>query len=466
MGVIRLLFLAHRYLGIAVGLLMSMWCVSGLVMMYVSYPAIGEAQRTARLAPLTWDTCCRVPAGPLADIDTAHSFRIEMLAGHPVLELEEGPAGISRVDLTSGTMLIGVAPAQGRSVAQAYAGAHDLRLLGRVDCDQWTLEDISPEERPLYRFAVADPEHTQIYVSMQTGRAVQLTTRSQRFWNWLGPIPHWLYFAALRRHVMLWTQLIIYTSLVGCFLSIIGLYIGLWQLLRAPAGRCSPYRGFNLWHHLAGVLFGILTLSWVLSGLLSMNPWGWLQGGDDSAATLQLQGAGLAEAEVRAALQALARQDLPGIVSVRGANFQGRLYLIATTQDGAQRRLDAQAQPAPLGARERDFMSTTLSGPLTLLPRGDDYYFVHHSSQVRLPVYRILGADGVRYYVDPVSGALLASVDAGARGYRWWHQALHRMDFSAWVRERPQWDVLMWLLMSGVTLVCATGCYLGMRRIL
>jgi hypothetical protein len=252
---------------------------------------------------------------------------------------------------------------------------------------------------------------------------------------------------------------------VGCFLTAIGLYLGVRQLLRAPRGRCSPYRGLNLWHHLAGLVFGVFTLTWVLSGLLSMNPWGWLQGGDDGGAAARLQGA-LTGAQVRQTLRALAQRHPAGIASLQGEGFQGRLYLMATTTRGQRLRLDAQGQPAPLGASERAFIAATLGGDLRLLPDGDRYYFAHHSSPVLLPVYRVLAADGVRYYVDPLSGALLSVVDAGARGYRWWHQGLHRMDFVPWLRGRPQWDVLMWALMCGVTLVCMTGCYLGMRRLL
>jgi hypothetical protein len=49
--------------------------------------------------------------------------------------------------------------------------------------------------------------------------------------------------------------------------------------------------------------------------------------------------------------------------------------------------------------------------------------------------------------------------------YRWLHQGLHRLDFAAAIRARPQWDAIMLLLMSGVTVVCATGAYLGYRRL-
>ncbi|MGH8256162.1 MAG: PepSY domain-containing protein, partial [Steroidobacteraceae bacterium] len=98
---------------------------------------------------------------------------------------------------------------------------------------------------------------------------------------------------------------------------------------------------------------------------------------------------------------------------------------------------------------------------------GDEYYFSQPGSAVRLPVYRLLLRDGTdtRYYVDPVAGTLIARMDRADQHYRWWHEALHEMDFAAIFRGRPQWDVLMWLLMAGVTTVCASGTYLGYRRL-
>ena len=39
------LLLLNRYLGIALGALMVIWCLSGVVMMYVSYPALSRDAR-------------------------------------------------------------------------------------------------------------------------------------------------------------------------------------------------------------------------------------------------------------------------------------------------------------------------------------------------------------------------------------------------------------------------------------
>ena len=63
---------------------------------------------------------------------------------------------------------------------------------------------------------------------------------------------------------------------VGIFLTVTGLYLGVvaWRPWRDA--RLTPFRGWMAWHHLTGLAAGVLTLTWVASGLVSMNPWGFL----------------------------------------------------------------------------------------------------------------------------------------------------------------------------------------------
>jgi hypothetical protein len=311
---------------------------------------------------------------------------------------------------------------------------------------------------------------TELYVSSITGRAVQITTAGERFWNWLGAIPHWLYFTGLRHTPSLWSEVIIVTSLMGCFLVAIGLYIGVLQFIQRPVGHWSPYRGFNLWHHLAGLIFGLFALSWVMSGFLSMNPWGWMQGEGAQVETGRLHGEpGTRGADLKAGLAAFARLNTPGVVSIETSPLDGKLYFIGSTAAGERRRFNGSAAPAALNGTDVSFIASTLGGTTAPVDRPmrqeDSYYFSHHRDVARLPVYRVIRGDGTRYYIDALSGELIAKIDRAAREYRWLHQALHRMDFSATLRGRPQWDVLMWLLMSGVTTLCVTGAYLGYRRV-
>jgi uncharacterized iron-regulated membrane protein len=475
----RLLLLVHRYLGIAVGLLMVMWCLSGVVMMYHSYPALGERARLKHLAPLDWRECCKISAALLPTATSAGHSAIEMLAGRPVLHLD--PQVDPRpIDLLTGSFIDGISVEQAATVARSFAGhAHGApRLLRLIGGDQWTVASDLNADRPLFQFAIDDEARTELYVSSVTGKAVQITTAHERFWSWFGAIPHWLYFDALRRHAALWSQVVIYASLLGCFLAGIGIYLGWRQLAVQPAGRFSPYQGFNLWHHVAGLIFGILTLSWVLSGLLSMNPWGWLESSGAQSENTKLRGAPEPSlARMGAALQtfanggALADGAASDAVSLQVAPFNGEIYFIASTAEGERRRFDAAAAAAPLSSDDLKFLARVLAGagaPITpqLMSGEDNLYFSHHREVVALPVYRmILPGSGTRYYVDPVAGMLVAKLDANAQAYRWLHEGLHRLDFTASLRGRPQWDVLMLVLLSGVTVVCVTGAYLGFRRL-
>ena len=52
-------------------------------------------------------------------------------------------------------------------------------------------------------------------------------------------------------------------------------------VLKGEAGArpaSSPYRGIKLQHHWSGLVFGAVTFTWILSGLLYLNPGGNHQG--------------------------------------------------------------------------------------------------------------------------------------------------------------------------------------------
>jgi hypothetical protein len=470
---IRLLFLCHRYLGISVGVIMVMWCVSGVVMMYVSYPVLDEGARLSRLAPIDWRRCCKISDQLLTDRDPVEEFQLEMLGDRPLLHLRSA-AGYRLVDLTTGAEIGRISPEQAAQVAKGYskdAPPAVPRLLDLIDYDQWTVSGSLNPERPLYHFAMRDRAATELYISSSTGHAVQITTARERFWNWLGSVPHWLYFTELRRRASLWIWVVIATSLIGSFLAATGITIGVRQLIYRPPGRWSPYQGFKLWHHIAGLVFGILALTWVLSGLLSMNPWGWLEGAGAQLERAQLRGkAKPTGAQLKTALAAIARTQRSDVVSLEIAPLDGRPYFVTSAANGKRQRLGADAVAAPLNDVDWAYAAAVLGGrgaapAASLMTTEDAYYFSHHREEARLPIYRIVVQDGTRYYVDAVSGTLVAKFDRNGQGYRWLHQAFHRMDFAAPLRGRPQWDALMLLLMSGVTLLSATGTYLGYRRL-
>jgi uncharacterized iron-regulated membrane protein len=474
----RWLFLTHRYLGIAVGALMVIWCLSGVVMMYVRYPELKPRERLQRLQPIDWQNCCVVSDVALADDARIDSIEVEMIAGRPVARVQPVGGPTRLIDLGDGHILGALSVQQAGAVAAAFARAASYsgepRFEGLIEYDQWTVSGEFKRARPLYRFALADAAATRLYVSATTGKVVQSTNAHERLWNWLGAIPHWLYFTQLRRNVALWSEIVIWTSIVGCFLTVTGIYLGVRQFLRRPGGRWSPYSGINFWHHLPGLIFGLFTLTWVASGLISMNPWGFLDGGDSRRlAQRLLRGEPLTGSQVKSSLHSLpAVARLPEIVSVQSTPLWGKLFLTVATQQGARWRFDAAGSSARLDGAEWMRIGHALTGhdvsAPDLITQGDSYYFDRRGNEALLPAYRIVTDDAqrVRYYLDPLTASLVASFDGDARWYRWLHQGLHTMDLTSSLRARPGWDFLMLALLSGVTTICVTGTYLAMRRVL
>ena len=149
----------------------------------------------------------------------------------------------------------------------------------------------------------------------------------------------------MRKHGPAWAQVVIWTSLIGGFLTVLGIYLGIAQFKRGKSGRMSPYRGWFYWHHIAGLVFGIVTLTWVLSGTVSMNPWGFLEGrgGDER---IRLAGEPVAWREIRASLERIQASPPSGsIVRLETAPLDGKLFWLASRRDGSFERLDAEGRP-------------------------------------------------------------------------------------------------------------------------
>jgi hypothetical protein len=468
----RYLILIHRYLGTAIGILMVGWCLTGIVMMYVRYPEVSQADRLQHLRPVDWRGCCVASPASLSDDASVATFQVESLAGRPELHLQYADRSGQLIDLINGRIMAAVSLRNAANVASGYgAGAGPPpRLLGLISYDQWTVSGEFNRARPLYLFALDDPPGTRVYVSAKTGQVVQVTTAQQRFWNRIGAVPHWLYFSQLRRNAALWTQVVIWTSLAGCFLAVFGIYIGVRQFLRRPAGRWSAYQGVLYWHHLPGLIFGLFALTWVASGLISMNPWGFL----DSAASLpaldDLAGPPLSGTQVKQVLRFLGAASLPQVVAVESTRLWGQPALIVTRTDGTRSRTNTDGGSVPLSPSDWTRIAQTLGGTGAatpqLLTEGDSYYYSRPGVAAQFPVYRIIlnDAHATRLYLDPISGAPVDIIDSDGRWYRWLHRGLHTLDFSAATRARPVWDILMLLLLAGVAVISGTGTWMGWRR--
>jgi uncharacterized iron-regulated membrane protein len=465
--IIRPLIILHRYVGVVLGVLMTVWCLSGFVMMYQPYPETTPAERQAGLAPLDLSQCCA--RTPLAEDATAASYRVEMLNGTAVLRTT-GPDGPKTYELATGAELVKLSEAAVRQAAETYAAGIGVKgaiaEIRTLSVDQWSVQG-AKRWQPLWRVVFDDPAGTWIYVNGKTGEVVQDVNGHERFWNWLGAIPHWLYPAVLRENVPLWTQVVIWSSAIGCFLVITGMIIG-FARLRGKSGKWWPYkRPMWMLHHIFGTFAGILVLTWTFSGLMTMSPWGLLESeGVISRADL---GGAMTWKDMRTSIEAIKRDETANLVAIRSAPQLGKSIVFAQQSDGSEVRFAPNGR-ATFTRPELDASLTAkggllASGKMEELTTEDDYYYGHKQA-VDLPVYRVTLTDPerTRVYFNAKTGELERLADGTSQRYRWFESALHSLDFS-FLRARPVWDIVTLILLAAVTIACATGTWLSFTRI-
>ncbi len=462
--IMKSLIIVHRYVGVVLGVIMTLWCVSGFVMMYQGFPETSQQERLAGLPPLELSGV--LATLPMEGDESANGLRIEMLNGAPVVRLGRESA----FDLRTGAAVNPLDESGARGVAATFAAGNgidgEIAKIELIKDDQWVVS--GARQQPLYRAEFADKDNTLVYVNGTSGEVVQDANAGERFIAWLGAIPHWLYPALLRTNQPLWFGTVVWLSAIGCFLVVTGMVIGFIRL-RGRSGKWWPYRNrpMWMWHHVFGTFAGILVLTWTFSGLLTMQPWGLFE----SEPSLEREeiASSMTWAEAQPVIRAASEDtDAANIVSLRGAPFMGKAYLIAQMRDGTRVRIGANGR-SPLtqaeveaGLRARG--GAVSAGKFDVLTREDDYYY-GHKREMEFPVYRLVidDADQTHVYFNGTTGDARI-VDATSKRYRWLESGLHSLDFS-FLRARPLWDIVTLVLLAFVTIACATGAWMSFTRI-
>ena len=509
----RAVILSHRYLGIVLSLLVIMWCATGITMMYWGgMPRVTPELRLERMQAVDFSRVQLTPAqaAERADLDPIGRATLATLLDRPVYRF--GSRNPTIVFADTGELFDELSVDQAQAVAAAFAHVpvsqvHQLGTMHEVD--QWTLQT----PLPLHKFSVDDGAGTELYVQPGSGEVAMMTTRSSRGWAWVSTIPHWLYFTALRANQPLWYQLVVWTSIAACVLAVLGLVLGVTQLRKprpfdSPSGLARdkafslrariPYSGAMRWHYVSGVVFGVFTLTFAFSGLLSMEPWDWtnarglelprdvLSGGpvelarftahDAAAWDRVLGGQPAKEVEFARMLDepyyvvhrgSVVRDDfdrerLHQPYPIRHARIEDHRQLISaatfTTRPDLfeQTSLVARIQSAAPGAQIVD------TQPLTEY----DAYYYSRNRQIPLPALRIKFDDPAQtwVYVDPSISQVVTAINRWQRVERWAYHGLHSLDLPYLYNSRPSWDVVMIVLCLGGLTSSGIGFWMGLRR--
>lgn len=509
MGLKRQLYLWHRYIGVALCAMFALWFVSGVAMMYVKFPILYPADRFSFLQPFHPSTVVVTPDEAVEKAglaDPPRRIRLASLLDRPVYYmLPRGQRWVG-VYADNGERLEGVSPNIAALIASRAHADAPTRYVGTVETiDQWTLTNSLNLHRPLHRVAVDDDRGTEIYVSSVTGEIVMRTTRSERALAWVGPIIHWGAPEVLRTRVALWRQSILWISFAGIALVITGTWIGLTRYrrkgyrLRSEVST-SPYTGWKRWHHWGGLVFGTVTLTWMFSGWLYLNPGGGRSGPLETITTMSPYNVGGIRADNSSRLEHTAGLTggpldtrlfpilpgpafivVPGSALPREIEFTrvggdpylifyadwDRSWLVRLGPHGiadVRARFDEETMTALAARMIPDARLTEAR----LVHEYDAYYYsVGAVAPKRMPVFlaKFDDPDRTWYYLDPHTGSVARRYDTYGRVMRWAVNGLHTLDFPLLFAHRPAWDLTIIALSAGGLFLSVTGVVIGWRRV-
>jgi len=482
----RILYLGHRWLGILLCLFMAIWFVSGVVMMYVGYPKLTNAERLASIQPLQASGCCAAGAalGEVAGKNGGlRSLRLVFAGDEPRFIASAAHHQLTVISAISGRPAAETNAEGAWAAAAAFAPTARVTDIVRADEDAWTHSRALDPFRPLWRATLQDSETAYLYVSAKTGEVVRDVTVTERNWNWVGAWLHWLYPLRGGWLDRWWTEIVIYLSLAATLLALTGVIIGVlrWRAHPYRNGGRSPYRNWVMrWHHWIGLIFGILAVTWIASGLFSMNPWKIFDAIGPKSPESRIPVSKQHDSQALEALKCFADHGFE-VREMDWYRFGDRLLIEGRNAGGAVRIFTvgdactlAEGLAPGLVEEEAVRMMPNARKVASRIQREYDWNYyarVAHSMtghfEKPLPVLVVEFDDphSTALYMDMRNGRMVQRLDTHRRVKRWLFTFFHSWDWRPLLDSRPVWDVLLIIGSIGGLLISLTGIVIGWRRL-
>jgi hypothetical protein len=522
------LIVLHRWLGVALCVLFMLWFPSGIGMMYWGMPSVTTQDRLDRMPALDAAAIVLSPeeaAEKIGQNASPSQIRLSSFDRRPVYRF--GGEGGRIVYADNGEEHVQSDHVMRDRVAAAWAGqplaAAALEPMG-PEPDQWTVGSRLRNLRPLWKYSWPDGQN--VYIG-ESGEVLLHTTRGSRLRAYLSAVPHWLYFTPLRKHQPVWIRFATYSAMVGVGASVIGMAVAIWmysparkKYRYAKAPSAVPYRGTKRLHTIIGLVFGVITITWTLSGSLAFLPFpppqqarpaqtqGQQEQGQGQRQRGQVRGRGgennqnpgqpaqqgqgqgrrgggntsLASSlrgQVRmkdfAALgprEVLTRFPDLKIKELSYTSYNSRPLYSATLPDGSSRLISLDGRIVEGFDREEiiGIVRKSVPNPEKLEVRIVEQYDAYYQDRDRrrpLPVILALtgDAEATRYYIDPKTASVVGNYSNRNWVNRWLYHGLHSLNFPFLYNHRPLWDIVVITFMIGGTVLSMTSLILAWRAI-
>ena len=346
--------------------------------------------------------------------------------------------------------------------------------------EQWVLFTKYDKELPIYKFYFDDDERHELFISGRTAEVLQMTTAKERFWAWIGAIPHKFYVPCIRRDVDTWQNTIAIVSGICLVAALSGWILGIYLWIKRYRKKHvweNPYKKrWYRWHFSFGLVFGIFLIAWAVSGIFAMQrvpQWLVPMEGDYSFKSSRLWGKGILSLDDYQLDYRKLKETYPDLKEVEWCRYADiPAYRIITGEE--ELLIDASGDDVrPLRIPEQTIVKglkkihgEEVGMKVSLLNEFDNYYLSRRVS-LDLPVYKIEvdDANGSLYYVNPETG-YIRYLNNNKIVRKWLFNGIHYLDVD-WLVARPWlWYTCIWVLCGGCLVVCASGLVLGVKNIL
>ena len=439
-------------------------------MMYFDYPEIKSSDRLARAQPLDVARIQLTPQQAWTSLKTKgepDEVRLSMFDSRPAYWFRLGKARAA-VYADNGQTQTQFPPDLNLRTAAAWTGLTAAAATPELMTteDQWTVGGLYYNYEPITKYSW--PSGEQVYIPRATGEVVQYTTRSSRFFAYLGPVPHWLYFTPLRKNPQLWSKIIIWLSGLATGVALLGLFAGL--SLYSPSKRI-PFQGTKRLHMILGLFFGFLACTWAFSGMLSMDPFPIKVVGEDPRIPEALNGEPFSFAAFsgRTPREALGQAGISA-KQLEFISLGGRSYYLATA-DPQHSRLIPMDGPATEEFDRASLLdlitkATQPAGVADARYLGEyDAHYLDRHHELPLPVLfvRLKDPQQSSFYIDPRTARVVGGYSSGRWPERWLYHGLHSINLPVLYNHRPAWDVVVLFLMLGGASLSITSLIIGWR---
>ena len=475
---LKFLFKTHKYVGGFIAIFFLMWFVTGVILVYHPYPRISKQMINERMETIGTASLPDVASIAARADEKVEALSLRQFQGQTLFEVKAGKKKQTLVaDTLQDQRVKPITFATIEHEASKWNEAPIVRVDTLHEREQWVLYSMYDNMLPIYKFYFDDEQQVQLFVSGKNAEPIQFTTRSQRFWSWVGAIPHKLYFPYIRKDVDRWKAWIVASGSICLVASLSGFLMGIILLVKRYKQKKRweiPYRrGWKRWHYIMGLVFGAFLVWWSISGIFSMSrvpQWLVPTKAEFSFNKSRLWGKGMLPLEAYQLDYRKLQEHYPELKMIEWVRFAD-IPAYRVIEGENERYIDASGtEIVPVNVPQktiedgfRKIHGEDAKMTVTLLEAYDNYY-LNFRRTMELPVYKVEldDEDHNLYYVNPRDG-YIRYLNKNKIVDKWLFSAIHYLNMG-WLVNRPVlWTICLWFLCIACGVVCLSGVVLGMK---